>query len=202
MVSFWKKWFPVGKRRGEIIIVSGVPRSGTSMMMKMLEAGGIEVLKDDIRKADEDNPRGYYEFERVKQIKEDQAWLESAKNKAVKMVSMLLLELPPEYSYRVVFMKRDFGEMLASQRKMLERNGKMDEYLGDEEMGRLYQQHLREMEGWLEGCGNFQTLYASYNQLLEKPREQVGRVNHFLGGRLDEEEMVAVIDRSLYRNRN
>ena len=98
-------------------IVSGLPRSGTSMMMKMLEAGGIEPLIDHIRKADIDNPKGYYEFERVKQIKEDQEWLDDAVGKVVKMVSMLLLDLPPGYNYKIVFTRREMKEILASQRK-------------------------------------------------------------------------------------
>jgi hypothetical protein len=86
--------------KNTVNIVSGLPRSGTSMMMKMLEAGGMEALTDNIRKADIDNPKGYYEFERVKQIKEDQAWLDDAKGRAVKMVSMLLLDLPEGYNYK------------------------------------------------------------------------------------------------------
>ena len=107
-------------------IVSGLPRSGTSMMMQMLEAGGMEVLTDGIRQANEDNPRGYYEFERVKQIKEDPGWLEEAQGKVVKMVSMLLFDLPAGYRYRIVFMRREMREILTSQRVMLERLGQGD----------------------------------------------------------------------------
>lgn len=101
-----------------ITIVSGLPRSGTSMMMSMLEAGGMDVLTDGIRGADEDNPRGYYEFERVKQIEHDKGWLSDARGKAVKMVAALLKYLPPEYQYQVVFVRRNMDEVLASQRRI------------------------------------------------------------------------------------
>jgi len=117
-----------------ITIVSGLPRSGTSMMMNMLEKGGMEALTDNIRKADEDNPKGYFEFEKVKKIKEDSSWLEKTRGKVFKMVSMLLYELPLTYKYRIIFMKRDMDEMLSSQRKMLEREGK--EGNTDDEMGK------------------------------------------------------------------
>ena len=102
--------------REAITVVSGLPRSGTSMMMGMLEAGGMELLTDGIRTADQDNPKGYYEYERVKQIEHDQAWLVDARGKAVKMIAALLRHLPPEHDYRIVFMRRDVGEVLASQR--------------------------------------------------------------------------------------
>src|SRR5438105_1498707 len=105
----------------EIIIVSGLPRSGTSLMMQMLASGGVEVVTDNLRSADTDNPRGYYEFEQVKKVKQDQSWLPSCRGKAFKMVALLLLELPPTEKYRVVFMDRDLEEVLTSQEKMLER---------------------------------------------------------------------------------
>ena len=92
--------------RDVVTIVSGLPRSGTSMMMKMLEAGGIELLIDRVRVADADNPKGYYEFERVKQIETDQAWLPEAQGKAVKMISALLRHLPADCRYRIIFMER------------------------------------------------------------------------------------------------
>src|SRR5436190_8775031 len=108
----------------EIIVVSGLPRSGTSLMMQLLDAGGVEVVTDNLRSADADNPRGYYEFEKVKQVKRDASWLPGVRGKAVKMVSQLLLDLPPTERYRVVFMERDFEEMLDSQERMLRRLGR------------------------------------------------------------------------------
>src|SRR5262245_12295550 len=106
-----------------ITIVSGLPRSGTSMMMSMLEAGGLGALTDGIRAADEDNPKGYYEFERVKKIKQDTAWLADAKGRVVKMISQLLLDLPAAYQYRIIFMRRNIDEILASQKQMMVRRG-------------------------------------------------------------------------------
>src|ERR1700730_12243612 len=108
----------------EIIVVSGLPRSGTSLMMQMLENGGVAVVTDNIRTADTDNPRGYYEFEKVKKLKQDASWLPETRGKAFKMVSQLLYDLPASESYRILFMKRDFEEMLLSQEKMLERLGR------------------------------------------------------------------------------
>src|ERR1700757_2956947 len=99
----------------EIIIVSGLPRSGTSLMMQMLDQGGVEVVTDHVRTADTDNPRGYYEYEQVKKIKQDTSWLPATRGKAFKMVSQLLYDLPAGERYRVVFMERDLDEVLVSQ---------------------------------------------------------------------------------------
>src|SRR5713101_3371282 len=108
----------------EIIIVSGLPRSGTSLMMQMLENGGVEIVTDNIRAADTDNPRGYYEFEKVKKIKQDASWLPATRGKAFKMVSQLLYDLPTSEQYRIIFMERDLEEVLLSQEKMLQRLGR------------------------------------------------------------------------------
>ena len=105
-----------------IIVVSGLPRSGTSMMMGMLEAGGLELVVDGIRAADEDNPRGYYELERVKDLAkaEDKSWLITLQGKGVKVISLLLQHLPEAYNYKIIFMRRSIAEVLDSQSKMLE----------------------------------------------------------------------------------
>ena len=124
--------------RDVITIVSGLPRSGTSMMMKMLEAGGMELLTDEIRTADADNPKGYYEFERVKQIELDAEWLEDSRGKAVKMIAALLKHLPPDYDYEIIFMRRDIREVLASQRRMLVHRGEAPDTVSNARMGRLW----------------------------------------------------------------
>ena len=129
-----------------ITIVSGLPRSGTSMMMKILEAGGLEVLTDNLRTADEDNPKGYYEFERVKKLKEDQAWLDDAKGKVVKIISAILKDLPPDYNYKIVFMYRKIEEILASQKKMLIRRGEPTDKTSDEKMTEVFESHLKQVE--------------------------------------------------------
>ncbi|UCD45473.1 MAG: sulfotransferase [Candidatus Bathyarchaeota archaeon] len=185
-----------------VTIVSGLPRSGTSMMMAMLQAGGMEVLTDEIRKADEDNPGGYFEFERVKQVKEDRSWLPGARGKVIKMISALLDKLPSSHHYKVVFMERNIDEVLASQMQMLVRRGEPTDAVGDDEMRTLFHKHLRQMREWLEDQPNFAVLYVSYNDTLEKPRENSEKVNDFLGGTLDVDQMVSVVDKGLYRQRH
>jgi hypothetical protein len=188
--------------RDTITIVSGLPRSGTSLMMQMLEAGGLPILKDDIRRADPDNPRGYYEFERVKQIARDQAWLEEAKGKAVKMVSALLLQLPNAYAYHVIFMRRRMEEILASQKTMLKRSGKPADAVGDEKMAALFYKHLGQVEQWIAEQPHVQVLYVSYNEMITDPVKEIERINQFLGNELDADKMARVIDRTLYRQRS
>jgi hypothetical protein len=184
-----------------VTIVSGIPRSGTSLMMSMLEAGGMEVLTDRIRTPDEDNPEGYYEFERVKEIEDDQAWLEDAKGKAVKMIAELLKHLPSHYTYKVIFMLRKMDEILASQRQMLIRRGEPTDKVSDEEMGRMFEGYLERIKAWIADQPNMHVIYVSYNELLADPPDRANEVNHFLGGALNVEDMVSVIDPSLYRQR-
>jgi len=168
-----------------ITVVSGLPRSGTSLMMKMLESGGMEVLVDDVRQADEDNPKGYYEFERVKQIKEDQAWLEDARGKVVKMVSALLKHLPGSYTYKVIFMRRKMEEILASQKRMLIRREEPTDKASDEALAAWFRKHLKKVEAWLASQPNIDVIYISYNEILEGPVQQAKRVNQFLGNALE-----------------
>lgn len=184
-----------------ITIVSGLPRSGTSMMMKMLEAGGMPVLTDDIRTADEDNPKGYYEFERVKQIEHDKAWLEDARGKVVKMIAALLKHLPPNNAYKVIFMKRDIDQVLASQRQMLIRRGEPTDAVSDEKMARLFARHVAQVEAWLAEQPNFDVIFVEHGEVIASPLEQAQQVASFLGGRLDVERMAQVVDPALHRQR-
>jgi broad-specificity NMP kinase len=184
-----------------IAIVSGLPRSGTSMMMKMLEAGGMEVLTDQLREADADNPKGYYEFERVKKLEHDRDWLNDAEGKVVKIISQLLRHLPPDYAYKVVFMRREMDEVLASQKRMLLRRGEATDKIPDDRLADLFHQHVHRVQGWLEQQPNFDVIYVSYNQILEEPREQASRLAEFFAGALDVEAMTDVVDPELYRQR-
>ena len=171
-------------------------------MMKMLEAGGIPPLVDNLRMADEDNPKGYYEFERVKKLREgDLAWLPEAQGRVVKVISALLMYLPPTYHYRVLFMQRALAEVLASQREMLIRRGEDANKVSEEELTRLYEKHLAQVTAWLQKQPNFSTLFTSYNELITAPWPVIKSVNQFLGGKLDMEKMAVVIDPSLYRQR-
>ncbi len=153
-----------------VVVVSGLPRSGTSMMMKMLEAGGLEIVQDRVRTADEDNPKGYYEFERVKQLDQgDTAWVADAQGRAVKVISALVQHLPGDYRYSVILMQRDMQEILASQRKMLV-NREEETQASDEEMARLFDAHLRNTTAWLTTQANVQVLEINFNELLANPR--------------------------------
>ena len=186
-------------KNDSIVIVSGLPRSGTSMMMKMLAAGGVEPLIDNIRAADDDNPKGYFEFERVKQIEHDKAWLADARGRAVKLISALLKHLPPAYNYKVVFMQRAMPEILASQRQMLFRRGEPADAVPDDRMAAMFDKHVAQVESWLVAQPNIETVYISYNEVMKDPRPNAERINAFLGGSLNVEAMAEVADRSLYR---
>jgi hypothetical protein len=184
-----------------VTLVSGLPRSGTSMMMRMLEAGGVPALVDHVRTADEDNPEGYYEFERVKKIEHDTAWLDDARGKVVKMISALLTHLPPGHTYKVVFMRRKLDEVLASQRQMLIRRGKPTDTTSDEKMAQFFTNHLAKVEAWMAAQPNVDVLYVSYNDLMEDPAPHCARVAEFLGLPLDPARMASVASTRLYRQR-
>jgi hypothetical protein len=185
-----------------IVVVSGLPRSGTSMLMKMLEAGGLPLVVDGLRVADEDNPKGYYEDERVKALgqQSDAAWLGAARGKAIKIISYLLKELPPGHNYRVLLMRRSLKEVLASQGKMLQRRGEPNQS-SDERMTELYESDLWKARYLVTHAPQFEALEVQYKDVVGNAREQAARINQFLGGGLNVEAMAAVVDRQLYRNR-
>jgi len=183
-----------------ITIVSGLPRSGTSMMMKMLEAGGMQILTDHIRAADADNPKGYYEFERVKQIARDKTWLPEARGKAVKIISELLKHLPPDYKYKVIFMQRQIEETLASQRQMLIRRGETIN-AEDEKLAALLRRHLVWLNTRLKKKANTEVAYVDYGAVIANPAGQARSINQFLHRRLDVAAMAGAVDPLLYRQR-
>lgn len=185
-----------------IYIVSGLPRSGTSMMMKMLEAGGLRILTDNIRIADDDNLQGYYEFERVKQLREgDVDWLKDAGGSVIKVISALLEHLPSGHYYKVVFMEREMMEILSSQRKMLERRGKPGKPSEDGKFAELYGKHLDKTKNWLGRQTNMEVLYIHYNEMLKNPAEYSTKVAEFLGISLDLKAMGEVPQEQFYRQR-
>jgi hypothetical protein len=196
-------WFGRKDKNNFVTIVSGLPRSGTSLMMRMLDTGGLPPLMDGEREADADNPRGYYELERVKRLpKGDVAWVGDAKGKAVKVISALLVYLPPICTYRVIFMTRPMKEILASQRKMLERRTEDPDRVSDETLTGLFRQHLEEAEAWMAGReANLQVLRVGYNDIVSSPQPEIERVVEFLGLALDPAKMAGVVEPSLYRQR-
>ena len=187
----------------KITVVSGLPRSGTSMMMKMLQAGGLGIMMDGLREADEDNPKGYYELEKVKALDktEDKSWLNQAEGKAIKVISQLLRELPGDFKYRVIFMRRKMDEILASQKKMLQRRGEPTDRISDAELATLFEKHLLQTETWLKNQPNFEVLYVTYHEVIDQPETYAEQINTFLGGGLDTDKMIEVVDSSLHRNR-
>jgi len=188
-------------KRDYVTIVSGLPRSGTSMMMKMLDEAGLPALTDQIRKADADNPKGYYEFELVKKTRQDPSWLAGATGKCVKMVYRLLYDLPDGYQYRVILMRRNLDEVLQSQEVMLERSGKGGGTLSNDKLKAMFQAEMEKAARWMSERPNFAFIDVNYNQMLAEPRPQVKRLNDFLGGDLSEQKMLEAIDPNLYRQR-
>jgi len=199
--SFIKQKF---KKHSFITVVSGLPRSGTSMMMSALQKGGMPLLADNFRKADPNNPKGYFEFERVKKLpKRDFGWMDTAQGKAVKIISALLAYLPEHYQYKVIFLERDMDEILASQRRMLERMTKIEqEDRSDEILRQSYKDHLEEIYCWLGNQGWLQTLYVSYNDILRQPEIEFQKIAVFLDHLVEPHLMAQAVDPVLYREKH
>jgi len=187
-----------------IVVVSGLPRSGTSLAMRMLEAGGMPVLTDGVRAADVSNPNGYYELERVKTLdaRGDTAWLGEARGRAIKIISFLLTWLPETYDYRVVFMDRRLDEVMASQDAMLLQRGEQAVADAQRTAAALYDEHLRQVERFLARRACFSVLRLEYAAVVDRPADAAARLAAFVRQPLDVARMAAVADPALYRNRH
>ena len=185
-----------------VVVVSGLPRSGTSMAMRMLQAGGLPTVEDGQRSADVDNPKGYFEDERVMNLAQeaDKSWLREARGRAVKVISYLLKELPRSNNYKVILMERDISEVLASQSKMLSRRGEEDP-IEDDRMAENYESLVWRVNYLLKRASHMDTLRLHYAEVVQDPEAAAHRIARFLGGSLDVEKMAAAVDPSLYRNR-
>jgi hypothetical protein len=194
------------RTRHPIIVVSGLPRSGTSMAMRMLKAGGLAVVTDGVRRADDSNVHGYFELEAVKHLHDlqgrDTVWLKAASGRAVKIVSFLLTWLPEAHDYRVIFMRRDLSEVIASQHAMLARRNEPVASADGDRLRASYEQHLEEVARFLAKRACFRTIDLDYRSVLEHPREAAERMKAFTGAPLDIEAMAAAVDRDQYRSRN
>jgi hypothetical protein len=168
-------------------------------MMQMLEAGGIPALTDGVRAPDRDNPRGYLEFEAVRRTRQDPSWVAQAEGKAVKIVYVLLRDLPPGCTYRVIMMRRDMREVIRSQRSMLERAGHAGAGVSDERMAAIFEEEMKSTGEWLSHQPGFDVLEVDYGDCLLSAPAVAARVNRFLGGALDERRMAAAVDASLHR---
>jgi len=184
-----------------ITIVSGLPRSGTSLMMQMLVAGGMSVLSDGERKADTDNPRGYLEWERIKQLPKDPGCIAEAEGKVVKVISQLLPSLPNGHEYRVIFMQRPLPEIMKSQDEMLKRRGNFDAAVDHSPIEEAFQRHLIEVNQWLASQPNIRVSRVHYHRVLREAKTVAEEVTKFLGVPLEIPEMVEQVDGTLYRNR-
>jgi hypothetical protein len=184
-----------------ITIVSGLPRSGTSLMMQMLVAGGMAALSDGERRADADNPRGYFEWERIKQLPQDPNCIAEAEGKVVKVISRLLISLPAGHEYRVLFMQRPMPEVLASQDEMLRRRGTYKQGADPAVITGAFEKHLREVYAWLDAASYVRWLQVSYRDILNKPMDAAQRIAEFLEIHLNVDAMADQADMSLYRNR-
>ncbi len=185
-----------------IVVVSGLPRSGTSMTMKMLSEGGLELVTDGIRTADDNNPKGYYELETVKELGKatDFSWLHDARGKAIKVISYLLRFMPQTLNYRVIFMHRNLHEVITSQNKMLEQRGESND-TPDDRVVTLLEQELKKAKNLIAARSCFDAIDVNHKDVLADPLQQATRINQFLGGGLDPERMAAAVDPTLYRNR-
>jgi len=198
-----KSWYYRIRYGQPVVLVSGLPRSGTSMLMQMLEKGGMPIVTDKVRTADEDNPRGYHEFERVKELDKtsDKGWLKNHRGQVIKTISFLLQDLPLDLNYQVLFMRRNLEEVLRSQNKMLERNAARGTLVPDEKMRHNYDFHLKKVYYRLNRTPNFKVLYLDYSAVVEDPRREAKRINAFLGRSLNVEAMASAVQSGLYRNR-
>ncbi|MDP6979390.1 MAG: sulfotransferase family protein [Myxococcota bacterium] len=192
-----------GDRGEPIVIVSGLPRSGTSMMMNMLHGGGLAVMSDGEREADIDNPKGYFEYERVKDLESetDKSYVREGRGKVLKVISFLIKDLPDDNDYEIIFMRRDLGEVLKSQAKMIDRLGTADTDADDEAMKEAYRNDIVRTRLLCKKRPNMRLLEVHYKSTIEDAQATAQQVNAFLGGRLDETAMKVAVDGSLYRNR-
>lgn len=183
--------------KGEITIVSGLPRSGTSMMMQMLSAGGLELFTDNERKADENNKKGYFEHEAVKNLAKNKAWLPEANGKTVKIIAQLIPYLPLNYRYKIIFMERDLDEVVSSQQKMLTRLGKKVKPATNLEG--VFENSISNVKDWIAEQSNIDVIYVEYAKVIENPELETKRINEFLGDKLDEINMKEAVDAGLRR---
>jgi hypothetical protein len=177
-----------------IVVVSGLPRSGTSMAMKMLQAGGLEVMTDGLRAADDSNPDGYFELEQVKHLETetDRRWLKAARGRAIKIISFLLPFVPETNQYTVIFMRRPLDQVIASQNVMLARRGEAVGDIGDDKLKELYEEHLKRVGRVLASRRCFETLNVEFGRVLADPAAEAAKIAAFLRRPLNVERMAAV----------
>jgi hypothetical protein len=186
---------------GTFTIVSGLPRSGTSLMMQMLKAGGLEVMTDHERAPDQDNPEGYFEWEEIKRVGENPDLLTRAAGRAIKVISALIPALPSAHRYRVIFMDRPIAEVVASQKKMIDRRQTRGANLPPDKLAETLAQHRATILRGMGDSPNFEVLEIDYPELVADPVVWSERINAFVGGNLNRTAMASCVKPSLHRNR-
>lgn len=193
--------FIMNNIKGTITIVSGMPRSGTSMMMQMLAAGGLEILTDNIRANDENNPKGYLEYQKVKSLASDNTWLHEGQNKVIKVIAQLLQHLPSNYQYKVIFMEREMEEIIQSQQIMLGKKAEVEKKIYPTALADTFKKQLEKTRSWIKAHPQFEVIYVPYTDVITNPTEVIENLSLFLDADLNTEAMVNAIDSKLYRNR-
>ena len=187
-----------------ITIVSGLPRSGTSMMMQILKNGGISLLVDDIRQADSNNKKGYFEYEKVKSIKRDKTWFKEAEDKAIKIVSIHLTELPDEFNYKIIFMERDMHEIISSQNKMIKNLGNTAATFQNNSkiLSQIFTKQIENIKSSISSKNNIEIIYINYNETIKSPENNCIKIKNFLNDEnIDLSKMIDSIDNNLYREK-
>jgi len=184
-----------------ITVVTGLPRSGTSLMMQILKAGEIEILTDNIRQPDLNNPRGYFEFEKVKALQNDNTWLSEAEGKAVKIIIQLVPYLPLNFDYSIIVMKRNTDEIILSQEKMIDNLGGRKASVNNDILKKVFENQLNKGEEYINTNKNFKKFVVDFNELLSGKKEIIENLNMFLDKKLNLDNSLNIIDKSLYRNR-
>ena len=183
-----------------LVIVTGLPRSGTSLVMSLLAAGGHPILEDHRRAPDPDNPRGYYEFEPVKSLMRDNTWLHAHAGQAIKIISTLLPFIPPDLPLDVIWIQRHLPEVLASQSTMLMRAGK-PLAANPALLATAFQKQTMATEAFLTRRPRTRVLALQHHELLQSPVQQISRLLDFLPSLQNESKMLQTIDPALHRQR-
>ncbi|HLC83749.1 MAG TPA: sulfotransferase domain-containing protein, partial [Bacteroidia bacterium] len=187
--------------KGTITIVSGMPRSGTSMMMQMLQAGGLDILTDNVRANDENNPKGYLEYQKVKSLASDNSWVHEGQNKVIKVIAQLLQHLPSSYQYKVIFMEREMEEIIQSQQIMLGKKADVDKKIYPTVLADTFKKQLEKTRSWIKTHPQFEVTYVFYTDVINNPTEVAENLAGFLDADLNIEAMAEIVDESLYRNK-
>ena len=187
--------------KNDIIVVTGLPRSGTSLMMQILQSLQIKLFTDNHRSADESNPKGYFEHQWVKTIEKDNSWLTDVKGKAIKIVSPLIKYLPVDLNYKIIFMNRDLDEIIQSQERMLTENNKKDDATNSEELKQIFLKDLKQSKDWIHTQLHSEVLEILHSKLLKNPETELEKIKSFLKIDINTTLILKVIDKNLYRSK-